>query len=68
MKTLAELKAEKLEVNKAIKRFKDNEAYAKKVGREVGEPGRPANNLDASSRNESWVTRRKFPAGRLLSE
>ena len=43
MKTLAELKAEKLEVNKAIKRFKDNEAYARKIGREVGEPGRPAN-------------------------
>ena len=43
MKTLAELKAEKLEVNKAIKRLKDNEAYAKRIGRKVGEPGKPAN-------------------------
>ena len=43
MKTLSELKAEKLEVNKAIKRLKDNEAYAKRIGRKVGEPGKPAN-------------------------
>ena len=43
MKTLAELKAEKLEVNKTIKRLKDNEAYAKRIGRKVGEPGKPAN-------------------------
>jgi len=61
MKTLAELKAEKLEVNKAIKRFKDNEAYARKIGREVGEPGRPANTpevlwskVDKRGEDECW--------------
>ena len=61
MKTLAELKAEKLEVNKAIKRLKDNEAYAKRIGRKVGEPGKPANTpevlwskVDKRSENECW--------------
>ena len=61
MKTLAELKAEKLEVNKAIKRLKDNETYAKKVNREIGAPGRPANTpevlwskVDKRSENECW--------------
>jgi len=61
MKTLAELKAEKLEVNKAIKRLKDNEAYAKRIGREVGEPGRPANTpevlwskVDKRDEDECW--------------
>jgi len=61
MKTLAKLKAEKLEINKAIKRFKDNEAYARKIGREVGEPGRPANTpevlwskVDKRGEDECW--------------
>ena len=61
MKTLAELKAEKLELNRAIKRIKDNAAYAKRIGREVGEPGRPANTpevlwskVDKRSENECW--------------
>lgn len=61
MKTLAELKAEKLELNRAIKRIKDNAAYAKRIGREVGEPGKPANTpevlwskVDKRSENECW--------------
>ena len=61
MKTLAELKAEKLKVNRAIKRLKDNEAYARKVNREIGAPGKPANTpkvlwskVDKRSKDECW--------------
>jgi len=61
MKTLAELKLEKLELNKKFKQLADKKYYAKKVGREVGEPGRPANTsevlwskVDKRSEDECW--------------
>ena len=61
MKTLAELKLEKLELNKKFKQLADKKYYAKKVGRKVGEPGRPANTpevlwskVDKRSEDECW--------------
>jgi len=61
MKTLAELKLEKLELNKKFKQLADKKYYAKKVGREVGEPGRPANTsevlwskVDKRSEDKCW--------------
>ena len=61
MKTLAELKAEKVKLNKKFKQLADKKYYAKKVGREVGEPGRPANTpevlwskVDKRGENECW--------------
>ena len=61
MKTLAELKAEKAELNKKFKQLADKKYYAKKVGREVGEPGRPANTpevlwskVDKRDEDECW--------------
>jgi len=46
MKSVEELLKEKAELDRKIKRARDNIAYAKKVGRPVGDPGRPANTPD----------------------
>ena len=61
MKTLVELKLEKVKLNKKFKQLADKKYYAKKVGREVGEPGRPANTpevlwskVDKRGENECW--------------
>ena len=61
MKTLVELKSEKVKLNKKFKQLADKKYYAKKVGREVGEPGRPANTpevlwskVDKRGENECW--------------
>ena len=69
MKTLEQLKNEKQEINKQLKRLRDNAAYAKRVGREVGDPGRPANTPDVlwRDRKSTRLNSSHIPLSRMPS-